>query len=138
MGTKIVDELPKCDFRNDYPHPNGDDAFYDAPTIPTGTWANMCKDCALVRGNLRLGTKFELRKEYQGEIPDKPVLAIEPGLDDLEYWEGTIFEGIREPVCPSCGEIRRMEPDAGNDPETGYAFTCEGCGTKCKMREGLC
>jgi hypothetical protein len=142
MNIKIVDKLPKCDFRSFYPHPNGDDALYDAPTIPGGSWANMCKECAMSRGDISVGTTFKLREEYQGEIPDEPVWAIEPGLDDLEYWEDTVFNGIREPECPTCGEVRRMEPDADNSQKTDsgkrFAFTCEGCGTKCKMQEGLC
>jgi hypothetical protein len=139
MGIKIVDKLPKCDFKNSYPHPNGDDALWDAPTIPTGSWANMCKECAMSRGDISVGTKFELRKEYQGEIPNKPVMAIEPSIDDLDYWENVIMnDEPREPECPTCGELRRMEADACTNPKTGYAFTCSGCGTKCKMQEGLC
>ncbi len=141
MGIKIVDTLPKCDFRNDYPHPNGDDAIYDAPTVPTGSWAYMCKDCGLSRGDLSMGTVFELRKKHEGEKPDAPVNAVEPGLDNIEYWEETVMNGIREPECPTCGEVRTMEPDACSfkheDGET-YAFECEGCGTKVKMSAGLC
>ena len=142
MVIKIVDTLPKCDFRNDYPHPDGDDAIYDAPVIPSGSWANMCKACAFSRGNLRLGTKFQLREEYQGEVPDNTINAIEPDFDeDMEYWADVLENGIREPECPTCGEVRRMEPDACSfKHEDGlvYAFECEGCGTKVKMSAGLC
>ena len=49
-------------------------------------------------------------------------------------------EGVREPECPTCGEVRRMEPDAGSykhkDGYT-YAYKC-ACGTKVKMTHGLC
>ena len=141
MGIKIVDTLPKCDFKNDYPHPNGDNALYDAPTIPTGTWANMCKACALSRGNMRLATKFELRKKYEGEIPKGIQRAIEPGLDDLDYWEKVyIDDEAREPKCPVCKEIRRIESDAENyKHEDGqvYGFECSGCKTKVSISSGV-
>ena len=131
MKTKLVNELPKCDF----PHPDDRDAIYDAPTR-SGSWAYMCEDCAKSMSNeasLNIGFKFELREKVQAdvEIPKARVWAIEPGLDDLDYWENSMMEGIREPECPTCGEVRRMEPDATQ-------FTCSGCGTKCRMVDGLC
>ncbi len=139
MKTKLVNKLPKCDFRNDSPHPNGDDALYDAPTVPTGSWANMCKSCSLSRGDLGIGTRFELRVKKKGSKEIKQ--AVEPGLDDLIYWESVyVDDEAREPECPVCGEIRRLESDADNyKHEDGliYGFKCSGCNTKVSISSGI-
>ena len=132
MKEKLVDQLPKCDFKDDFPHPDGDDALYDAPTN-AGSWAYMCEACAASLSNkacLNIGFKFVVRQKYEGETPDKPVRSIEPDLNDIEYWEGVVMDGLREPECGNCGESRSMEPDATR-------FTCEGCGAKNIMSGGL-
>ena len=119
MKTKKVNELPKCSFKNDYPHPNGDDAIYDAPVVPSGSWAYMCKECGMSRGNLKMATKLELRNEISKSTNPKIQMGIEE--NSLEYWENVLMDGLREIECPECGESRNMEPDA-----TGV-FKCEGC-----------
>ena len=64
MRTKLVDEFPKCDYSDDFPHPNGNNALYDAPTA-NGSWAYLCEECLKslcnVKSAIHLGIKFKLR-----------------------------------------------------------------------------
>lgn len=114
MGIKLVDTLPKCDFC-------GEDAAYDAPTIH-GSWANMCFKCSLEKGgNVSIGTHFQKRVPTDKKPIKETILGIES--KDISYWEDVLMDVInREIECPTCGEIREVEPDAT------YLFTCNGCG----------
>ena len=123
MKTVYFEKLPKCDFA---PGCEGD-AVYDAPT-ENGQWAHMCEHHYKMHAGSnaeRLGCKLAQRdrvKAKGGEVK----IGIEPGDEDLDYWEGVLYDSQREIECPECGCGRTVEPDA-----TGI-FTCEGCGQSVK------
>ena len=115
---KLVDVLPKCDYC-------GKDALYDAPT-ESGSWANMCKECALIHDALRhskVGYQFKLREKTPEKCQGDKVLRGKLTNEDA------LFDG-NDPVyaCPSCGEERTMEVDAD------CVYKCEGCGSKIRVR----
>lgn len=114
MGNKLVDTLPKCDFCEA-------DAAYDAPTL-SGSWANMCFKCAKDKGgNVAIGTHFQKRVPTNKKPVKETILGIESS--DPEYWEDVLMDVMnREIECPTCGEIKEVEPDAT------YLYTCDGCG----------
>lgn len=127
MKTVYLEKLPKCDYEDVTPGCLGE-ATYDAPTISGGRWAHMCEHhYEMFKSPIaeQVGCKLaqrELAKPKEG----KPVLGLEPGIENLEYWENVLFDGLREVECPECGDIKNVEPDAN------YTFTCECCGVKVK------
>jgi hypothetical protein len=90
----------------------------------------MCEDCRDKQGvkdwQIRAGTTFKERPQQkdQGCV----VKAVEPGLDDLEYWSAIVMGDGRHIECPECGESREVEPDAT------YTYLC-GCGVTVKVPE---
>jgi hypothetical protein len=127
MKTTKLTKIPKCDLCS------VKDAMYDAPLATgkaQGSWAYLCPDCYKTQGRKGIGTKLVLREPAQPP-KNKTVLGLEPGFDDLEYWEETMMDGLREISCPECQEVRSVEPDAT------YTYLCD-CGVKVKVPMGLC
>ncbi len=128
MKKKRVKELPPCDFRNLSPVEEMCSLFakYDAPT-ESGSWANMCEaHYKMHKALLADELGFEFIEGVATPKKDSTVLrGIEPGLDDIEYWENALFND-REVKCPNCEVERRVEGDAD------YIFNCEGCGIRVK------
>ena len=124
MVTKMVEVAPKCNFCEKL-------AKYDAPIDGCGCWAYMCEDCRDTQGvenwQIKMGTTFVMRP--QQPATSKFVRGQEPGLEDIEYWEGVMM-GERYIDCPECGESRAVEPDAR------YTYLC-GCGVNIQVPEGL-
>lgn len=120
MKTRKVDVIKPCDLCGKV-----GESYYDAPTL-TGLWANLCPDCFKKHGSPSadtVGTKFVLRdRSNQPEMAD----GILEGKE-LSTLESICMDGEREISCPNCGEVRPVEPDAG------YVFTCEGCGSEVRV-----
>jgi len=130
MKEKRVQSLPNCDFRN--LAPTGQTctkAEYDAPCKAGSgsSWAFMCQahyEMFAQKGADTIGFKL-VEGIAEPKKDGKVIRGIEPGLDDLEYWEDALFND-REVKCSGCGELKRVEPDAD------YVYTCEGCGARVK------
>lgn len=117
MKTRTVQQLHKCDIC-------GEDAYYDCKTTQ-GPWANLCENHFREIGLPDGATKFKLPDAKNP--PEKKVLM---GIC-LTDMEDAVFDGIVEWECPSCGDVRSMEPDA-------YCIVeCENCGQKYKVM-GFC
>lgn len=131
MKKKRVRHLPKCDFANLAPTASGEceKAEYDVP-VKAGSgssWAYCCQahyEMFAQPGADKLG--FKLVEGIAEPLTNTLRMGKEPGLEDLDYWERVLMEGIREINCPECGEGRSMEPDADG------VYNCEGCGIRIK------
>ena len=91
MKEKRLEELPKCDFQNLSPVIDMCSIYakYDAPT-ESGTWAFMCEAHYKMhagKGADKLGFKLIEGIAEPVSKNTKAVHGIEPGLDDLEYWD---------------------------------------------------
>ena len=131
MKEKRVEKLPVCDFKNLSPVHGGclSFAIYDAPTDQGTSWGYMCSNHYKAhKGPMADEIGFKLVEGIAEPVDKntKAVHGIEPGLDDLEYWENALFSD-REVECPECGCGKRVEPDAH------YVYNCEGCGIRVKV-----
>lgn len=126
MKKKRVQELPPCDFANLSPVAETCSLYakYDAPT-KSGSWAFMCEahyKMHAAKGADALGCEFVVGI---AKPKDSSILrGIEPGLEDLEYWEEVLMNSERFIKCPNCSELKCLEPDAEG------IYHCEGCGMR--------
>lgn len=116
-------QLPKCDFCSD-------DALYDAPTANKGPWANMCPADFQEHADEsaeEVGYQFQLHTPAE----PKPATDVLPIGVELNTLEEVIMDSERNIACPSCETSHSVEPDAD------YELSCEGCGLRFQIPEGV-
>jgi len=127
IEVKMI-ELPPCSYQQLAPVEGGicnGIAIYDTP-VKGGSWAHVCQahyDMFALPGAESIASTL-VKWDRPKPKSNIEICAWEPSLDDLEYWEKVLIDGVRELKCPECDDIKRVEPDAD------YSYHCDGCGMK--------